>query len=405
MKSDFTNDTVPLPSDEAQLPLFPRDQWIGDLTLLTRPTATVLNSRQGKYPVGEEPWVQNTVKAVEYCARQGWTVLTGIGMKTWELVLWAAAESMAEVVVLVGVSPKLSEYQVQTDVRELFHNFHIDESNALAIPYKETRQKKSLWLQRDTWILDNSKVLLPVSVRCGGFMDTRLSDKEFSGKMDNRFRVDYNPRKLDFTASFDFQAIQKLPDDGKTWAIHWTRTSQGPWPGETPSDYYTALVEGGDTYPRTAEETLKRILAEKKIRGTCWRMPMKKAMVSLSILEPSYMHARMKWSQRYVRPTFEPFGIGIECSALQNAGGKPVVYGASEELKGLSIEDRLFFQTVHDQGENWAEEKEWRVLGDLDLTTFSEDQVVVYVPAEDVEKRISVCTPFSVMSLTGTTSG
>jgi len=63
--------------------------YLGDFDIDKVTLAAVLNSRQSKTPVGNDPWVKNTLAAVGDIAEQGLVLLTSLGMLTWELVAWA----------------------------------------------------------------------------------------------------------------------------------------------------------------------------------------------------------------------------------------------------------------------------------------------------------------------------
>ncbi|MFH1700503.1 MAG: hypothetical protein ABIE07_07930 [Candidatus Zixiibacteriota bacterium] len=63
--------------------------------------AAILNSRQSAYPVGDDLWVQQTMRAVEYLAGRQYTIVTSIGLNTWELVLAIASQNKAEANVIL----------------------------------------------------------------------------------------------------------------------------------------------------------------------------------------------------------------------------------------------------------------------------------------------------------------
>ena len=63
----------------------------------------ILNSRQSKTPLGSDPWVSQTLKAVNFAAGQDWTILSSVGMNTWELVTWAAGRSRAKLELILPI--------------------------------------------------------------------------------------------------------------------------------------------------------------------------------------------------------------------------------------------------------------------------------------------------------------
>ncbi|MDP8205772.1 MAG: hypothetical protein P9L92_03830 [Candidatus Electryonea clarkiae] len=371
----------------SNLILSPEDYWLGNPQLLSKRTCAILNSRQSKYPLGSEPWIINTVRAVNQCSRNDLALMTSDGLKTWELSLWASAEALGSVVILTGINKNENRAAVRTKQQSILDNFKLLNQDTLIIPYLETEKRgkgKTQWLARDRWIIDNSDILYPVSIREGGFMHKTIGEDNIKKKCNDAYRVDYNPGKMVFPKPPDTEIIDQIISKFD-WhhAVHWTRSTYEPWQGETKSQFYSDIVSSDSKYARSAFRTLMNILKERRIRATSWRMPSSTPMVSFTAAHPSSFVPIMKWRKRYVRPSFEPYGIAFERNSLLKSGAKPIKYDSPENLKTLNSRERLFYQATSDKGNSWSEEKEWRLVGDYSFDFEDNAQMIVFVMSDE----------------------
>ncbi|MCB2211757.1 hypothetical protein KQI52_06555 [bacterium] len=385
-----------------ELPLSDERYWHGDLTLAARPAAAVLNSRQGRHPHGGEAWVRATIRAAAGLIDDEKVIVSSTGMVTWELAAWAASEALGNVVMIVPVPEGTIAEDAHLIAAKVLADFGLSNSDSLVMPFfvPPRGSEKLLWKARDGLILRNADRLAPVSIRDGGFLASCLRDPRIADKISTDWSVEHKPLVL---------PQQKIPDpahvqrklSGLNWdhVAHWTRMSDGPWPGESRADYFSALAGSRSGHYRSAEATLKRILDERRIRATGWRMPMNVEMVSFSALPPWEMVERMTWRKRYVRLNYEPWGIAIRRDALIELGGREVIYGDLAIRKQLSATDRMYFQKVSDHSD-WENELEWRLRGDLALEPLSAGDVLVLVPDETARERIQPFSRFEVVALT-----
>ncbi|MCB2198511.1 hypothetical protein KQI63_03845 [bacterium] len=385
----------------SSLPVAPMEFWYGEKTLLTWPTASVFSSRQGKYPVGSEEWVKATLEACADVARKDHVLLTSVGMHTWELAAWAAGETLGQVVLLVPLEEGLSVARAHPILQQYISDFGLTQSTVLVVPWfvKRGQSVKESWKQRDRWLLERAKRLLPISIRPGGSLETLIGEPEFEGKVERTWAVNHSPATKKWPTPPDPEAVEAKLGGDWPWLVHWTRSTPDPWPGEATHEFYSALVQSGRDYPRDAFATLTRIVTERRLRGTRWRMPMAQPLVSFTSLPPWEMVHRMTWRKRYARPAFEPYGVAVHRDALSQFGGRSVRYGAAEERVSLSALDRLFFQVQSDVGADWQGEQEWRIRGDLELPPQGSDQVKLLVPSESEAERLRTVSPFEVVSL------
>ena len=96
---------------------------------------------------------------------------------------------------------------------------------------------------------------------------------------------------------------------------------------------------------------------------------------------------------------FEPYGIGIDRNWLIASGAREVAYGDESVWEKLEVEDRPFFQKVGDKSGaiDWSVEKEWRTIGDVDLSVVPSDCVFVFVPSQAEAEQIASISPWRVV--------
>lgn len=81
----------------------------------------------------------------------------------------------------------------------------------------------------------------------------------------------------------------------------------------------------------------------------------------------------MRWRPRYVRFSFEPFGIAVEPKTASASGIRKVIYLESPDPPPEGIPAYLF-QGRGKKGD-WPIEQEYRHPGDFDLTGLSRNEV------------------------------
>jgi hypothetical protein len=87
----------------------------------------------------------------------------------------------------------------------------------------------------------------------------------------------------------------------------------------------------------------------------------------------------VRFRARYARYSFEPYAIAIDEQAAVRCGARAVRYGA------IGGDDARFMQGSGVAG-HWEAEREWRIVGDLDLRCLAPSEVLV-VTATDSEAR------------------
>ncbi|MCX6644777.1 MAG: hypothetical protein NTY09_00215, partial [bacterium] len=329
-------------------------------------------------------------------------------MNTWELVLWAVVEYGGKAIVICPID---SQNSIEEAIVEIAVNFNLNptEHTWAFISAKgargdnKSRSEKFWWKERDRLAIDLAEKIVPVSVRIDGSMKVLIDESIITGKI-----VDYSHQ---FKYSTDSKGAQKLvvPEscpDFENWyyLTHWTCRTYDPWPGETKSDFYRAIANSRNEYPRSASCTLKRILAENRLRASGNHIRRETPVVAFTSLEPVDALKLMKWRKRYVRPTFEPYGIAIFYRSAMRAGIRMVTYVKNGE--GQSGEEKPDTNAPPEllQGYgigDWPKELEWRSVGDLDLNQIPEEDIVVLVPSEREAEEFRKVTGFKIIGMDG----
>jgi hypothetical protein len=235
-------------------------------------------------------------------------------------------------------------------------------------------------LRRDHIIIDQADILCPISLRPNGNLEKIITPYNSRHKtIDNQFRIDYARKRRKLKLDIDGDYLSAGTDKRlEGYLIHWTRTANHPWPGETLYEYYDSIVSSSNSYPRTAVDTLYRIFVEKKIRASIRHYRKGAAAVAFSELVPSKAIKLMKWRARYREMSFEPFGLAIDKKYAIKIGIRPAIYGDSELYNSLSSLDKPYYQPIGKKA-HWLPEKEWRYMGDLDLNHIPLDYIKAVV--------------------------
>jgi hypothetical protein len=355
---------------------------LGDAELLYSSPAVILNSRQSKTPVGNDPWVKSTIAAAEYCAEKRFPVIVSTGMNTWELALWAVCENGGKAIVIAPLNDNSIPSETVKHIAEDFRLCPSEHAWILCGTSRKSGSEKEWWNERDNLAFELADILIPVSIRDGGRWDEILGRKRIDQELSIQFGTEYRPRSKD-------RCGLEIPPhcfkaDPWPYITHWTCRAYGPWPGESSRDFYRAISLSGDEYPRSAERTLVRILEEGLIRGSGRRIRGGCPVVSFTALAPSDAMPLMRWRKRYCRPTFEPYGIAIHARSVEKLGIRQVTYIKSGlEADGVEPEMTQGYGTG-----DWPSEAEWRAIGDVDIKTIPPEDVLVLAPSSELARDL-----------------
>jgi hypothetical protein len=345
----------------------------GNEDLLKRKLTVILNSSQSKTPCGRDGWIISTRKAVNDLLDGGHTLITSIGLNTWELVLYLAAARRGYQVI---VSPYIDNEDGKTIFETAVDGFSLDVNRTamvFAAPESGSKKPKAAWVRRDKAAISLAEVMVPISIRPGGKLERLLRQNRGGRRTLSDYEVPHE-RSGVRPPRYDRKAAS-LKTRGWDYLTHWTRTHHGPWTGQKKSDFYRSLIESKDEYPNNAFNTIRRIALDRTIRASSKRLRAGIEAVAFTESHPAEVLAKMRWLPKRVNWNFEPHGIAIEKKAAQKMGTRPVIYGGDEDYKGLSESDRPYFQSRGRKDVDWTSEKEWRHLGDLDFSGLEDEQL------------------------------
>jgi hypothetical protein len=353
----------------------------------------VLLSRQPRRPCGRNPWVRQTVQAVHWLVDHGYGIISSVGLQTWELITAAAVDRGATLRLVVPAQPMGHSSAIKANIENDF----VLSSGAAGFEFIPASDKRQFESARDTYIVGAADLLIPVSVRPGGSMQELIDGAVAADRLINRdFVVPYESRRERLAYTIDSSTISPdIARIGQEYLVHWTRTANGPWPGERRIEYYRDLI-AADRYSRAAFDTLKHILSTRTIIASSRHMPGKIPSVSFTGLSPREVVPLMRWRSRFGEMSFEPYGLGVRREMAAQLGIRPVVYGERPQAR----HDQRAYWLTQSAGTrtDWRQELEFRYRGDLDLAAVPNDQLVAFClrPGEagDIAARfgISACS-------------
>jgi len=178
--------------------------------------------------------------------------------------------------------------------------------------------------------------------------------------------------------SADFQTIKSQP-----FLIHWTRRRVGAWPDQTQDEYLDDLIFRSGRRRHNELHALCRILASRKVLASNLLTRARRPVTCLSDMTLKEMVTKRVFRAHLSRWDFEPYGIAFQRNVfLRKFGARPVVYGGEAEWQSMDEDEKPYFQMRKSSSEkiDWQTEKEWRVIGDLDLNLVGPEDAVVSPP-------------------------
>lgn len=348
--------------------------------------AAILLSRQPLRPSGCTPWVKRSVEAVRWLNDRGFGLVSSIGMMTWEIPTAVASDLRMPLLLIV---PARCTADFVRECDRAINDFNLDPDTTGFAPVMpdDSTEEPNLSVARDRLVAEKAELLLPVSCREGGNMAALLHvARAGSCVVDSRFNAAETDTALRLKYEMsDLRLNDGLDEAGEKYLIHWTRGVSAPWPGERKISFYRDIIQS-DCWPRSALDTLMRIVRMRRILASPRHMPGNVATVSLSSLAPRDVIPLMRWRARYGEMSFEPYGIGVERNLADQLDLREVQYFQAETQSSIPAEDRWRWQS---KGEvtDWRAEREFRRKGDLDLERVKTDSVALFCrTSEEVEQ-------------------
>jgi hypothetical protein len=207
------------------------------------------------------------------------------------------------------------------------------------------------------------------------------------------YLINANDDLQDFeTPQADTETVSRIADgflklsefDCDPFVAHWTRRRVGPWPEQTESQYLDDLLFGVSRARHGKVDALRRIVAIGRLLASN-DLTRGQPVVCFSDIPLNELEKHRVFRNHLGRWDFELCGVAIKRDWLSSRGGRPVKYGTEEDWESISEIERSFFQLAKSANGkiDWKAEREWRIVGDLDLRTAPMNAIVAFVPDQN----------------------
>lgn len=351
----------------------------GDLELLNQPRRALLISRGERAPSPATPWLAAAVAAVKQLVPRGEALVTGAGRTAFDAALWTCAQVDGSAIVALKHSP---------DPETEWHTF-LPARHLLVWPRRHTgssaRRTRDLLMG---WLADRAYSLY---VRQAGHMEKLagiLAQRHCAVEGWPLPSVEPRPPNGLLNSRRALSGIRIHSHIAWHYLTHFTREPDGAWLGEPRAEYLRWLCSGSPYVPRDAFGALCHILQEKRLRACGRLMPDAVPMVCFTGATPHAILKLRRWRPGLLRWSFTPYGLAVSKDALARHGARPVTYESSAAFDLAAEEERPYMQRRHSGGEDWSEEDEWRIAGDVDLSVFDPADMLALVAAPDEARTI-----------------
>lgn len=180
------------------------------------------------------------------------------------------------------------------------------------------------------------------------------------------------------------------------YLTHTTRVCAGPWHGQSSDDYLDALLDDSADADHSALACLERIVNQRRLIASSQMIRGGYPMVCFTAVPLNELPAIRQFRNHRTRWDFEPYGICIRRSWLQERETRAVIYGDDAVWQELADVDRPYFQFTSQSGIDWTIEREWRHQGDLELRELTADDVLLFVPRHADVIRLTPWSPWPI---------
>ncbi len=207
--------------------------------------------------------------------------------------------------------------------------------------------------------------------------------------IETRKQVRQVPSIQTTVTAIDWQgAFGQRPGDPWDVLTHCTRRRYGPWPHQSPADYWDDLLLRRSGCEHSARGALTRIVRTRRLWSSSDAIRGGQAVVSFSATTLPTLAALHSFQPHRGHWDFEPYAIAIRGPVLRGLGARPVIYGDAALWSQLPERDRPYYQrdrSVSPRGQlrSWQREQEWRVQGDIDLSLVASSDAWILVPSDE----------------------
>lgn len=372
---------------------------------LRRKRCVLLLSRLPKRVLAEDLWLHSVREAVEWAGKQNSIMVSSVGMIGWEYVTWYAA--CCEIPVWVVLPPdRLSG--ALPKIQSIISRLELDESRTTFLqPLSEGNLPKAYNLHfRDMVAFNLAHCRLPITLRKGSYWEGLTQNAD---GVNRQFETRYPSRSKPGWLHLKEGCDNPLAQDNDEYLIHWTRGVYGPWPGESEADYFKELTKAGTGNPRDGFNTLKKIIASGILRGEGRMIRVGEPAISFTASSPDETMKKVQYRTALGHWNYEPYGIAISKTILEDIGARPVIYGDKKQFEELNAEEKPYFQysgrntsqteqSGSQAGRDWVSENEWRLIGDLDFKDFAK-HICILLPNWAEAEQIQQKTGFRALAL------
>jgi hypothetical protein len=201
------------------------------------------------------------------------------------------------------------------------------------------------------------------------------------------------------------EILTAMPQGSELYLSHCTRSASGPWPDQSLAEYQSELLLTAYPPQRGPLESLLRIIAQRRLVATGRGIRGGWKVVSFTEAPWEELAALRVFRPHRGRWDFEPYGISIRRTWLEERGARPVIYGDDDVWASLGPELRPYFQKRFSTGRrrsrgwDWAVEREWRQLGDVGLHLLPHDAALLFAPDLQSARVLASSSPWPVFVL------
>ena len=147
--------------------------------------------------------------------------------------------------------------------------------------------------------------------------------------------------------------------------------------------------------------TLTQIAAKKMLLSTNRLTPTQKKMCCFTEVPLREFSSLRVFRSHLSRWDFLPFGVSIRKSVLLKHGVRQVIYAPSSTFESMSEDDKPFYQQARTTTKtrntiDWTKEREWRIIGNVNLATIADQDIFVFVPDSESANHIASFTNWRI---------
>ncbi|MEZ6090731.1 MAG: hypothetical protein R3C05_22465 [Pirellulaceae bacterium] len=172
------------------------------------------------------------------------------------------------------------------------------------------------------------------------------------------------------------------------YLIHCTRERIGAWPDQSEQAYCEEILLLARRIDDDAIDVLRRIVQSERLIASANITRGSHRVICFSERPVEALTSKRVFRSHLGRWDYEPFGIAIRKTLAKTLGLRPVIYGDDADFQALPQDQQPFFQNKGTRND-WTQEREWRGLGDLDLSLIAADDAFIFVDSVAAAQRLA----------------